>query len=64
MDCQLTELSRTDKVQAGNTKARAVPVMVKVWVCSACGRKTLMTDPNRPPRRCSNRKKCGVKFYQ
>lgn len=58
----LTTVSNVDNVNA-TMKARAVPVTVKVWKCSACGHVTVMTDPSKPPRRCSNRKGCGAKFY-
>jgi rubrerythrin len=59
---RLTNLSGDTNI---SDKARAVLIEAQVWKCSECGTVIgLVKDKSKPPKRCPNRKKCGVLLYK
>jgi len=63
----LTRMSSCDSIvkQSGQKgTARALKVKVPAWKCPQCGAVMGVGDKKgTPPRRCSNRKTCGVLFH-
>ena len=60
----MAKVAKAKRKSAKRTNvAYAKKVTALVWECSKCGEYMPLNDPNKPPKRCSNRKICGKMFY-